>query len=44
MFPPKKGTVRNHAMFIVDCPFGFKVCHLLAPIQRVHPFLAKRLL
>ena len=23
VFPPKKGTVRNHAMFIVDCPYVF---------------------
>ena len=23
VFPPKRGTVRNHGMFIVDCPYVF---------------------
>ena len=23
IFPPKRGTVRNHATFSVDCPYGF---------------------
>ena len=23
MFPPKRGTVRNHATFSVDCPYVF---------------------
>ena len=44
IFTPKRGTVRNHATFIVDCLYVFRCAPFWRKNREVYPFLAKPLL
>ena len=43
IFTPKRGTVKNHATFNVDCPYGmfFRCAPFWRKNRGVYPFLAK---